>query len=193
MKTIAITLPHFFQNEASAINRLFENGIDLLHLRKPDSQIDECRQLLEAVNKRLLQRIVVHDHFELCNEFHLHGIHLNRRNNTVPADHHGSLSCSCHSLEEVIERKPKMDYVFLSPIYDSISKQGYHSAFNDEALRRASAQGIIDHKVVALGGITRQRIPQLEKYGFGGAAMLGEMWKDIPELHQNFATTITGK
>ena len=70
MKTIAITLPHFFTDEASAINRLFENGIDLLHLRKPDSQIDECRQLLEAVNKRLLQRIVVHDHFELCNEFH---------------------------------------------------------------------------------------------------------------------------
>ena len=183
MKTIAITLPYFFTDEASAINRLFENGIDLLHLRKPDSQTDECRLLLEAVDKRWLQRIVVHDHFELCKEFQLHGIHLNRRNNTVPADHHGSLSCSCHSLEEVIERKPKMDYVFLSPIYDSISKQGYHSAFSDEALRQASAQGIIDHKVVALGGVTRQRIPQLEEYGFGGAAMLGEMWKNIPELH----------
>ena len=109
MKTIAITLPSFFTDEASAINRLFENGIDLLHLRKPDSQAEECRQLLEAVNKRWLQRIVVHDHFELCNEFQLYGIHLNRRNNTVPADHHGSLSCSCHSLEEVIERKTKMD------------------------------------------------------------------------------------
>ena len=73
-----------------------------------------------------------------------------------------------------------MDYVFISPIYDSISKHGYHSAFSDEVLRQASAQGIIDHKVVALGGVTRQRIPQLEKYGFGGAAMLGEMWKDLP-------------
>ena len=61
MKTIAITLPHFFTDEASAINRLFENGIDLLHLRKPDSQTDECRLLLEAVDKRWLQRIVVHD------------------------------------------------------------------------------------------------------------------------------------
>ena len=64
MKTNAITLPSFFTDEASAINRLFENGIDLLHLRKPDSQAEECRQLLEAVNKRWLQRIVVHDHFE---------------------------------------------------------------------------------------------------------------------------------
>ena len=52
MKTIAITLPSFFTDEASAINRLFESGIDLLHLRKPDSQAEECRQLLETVNKR---------------------------------------------------------------------------------------------------------------------------------------------
>lgn len=178
MRIIAITLPHFFPGEASAINTLFAKGnIDLLHLRKPDSSIDDCRRLLDAIDKEWLPRIVTNDHFDLCREYGLHGVHLNRRNPTPPANHHGSLSCSCHSLQEVAERKPGMDYVFLSPIYDSISKQGYRSAFTDATLRKAAADGIIDSKVVALGGVTRERITQLEEYGFGGAAMLGDIWK----------------
>lgn len=178
MKIIAITLPHFFPGEASAINALFAGGsIDLLHLRKPGSSVDDCRHLLDAVAQEWLPRIVVNDHFQLCREYGLHGVHLNRRNPTPPVGHRGSLSCSCHSLQEVVERKPQMDYVFLSPIYDSISKQGYHSAFTDTELRLAAAEGIIDGKVVALGGVTRERISQLEDLGFGGAAMLGDIWK----------------
>lgn len=178
MRIIAITLPNFFPGEASAIDALFaEDSIDLLHLRKPDSSTDDCRRLLDAISKEWLPRIVINDHFALCREYGLHGVHLNRRNPMPPADHHGSLSCSCHSLQEVAERKPLMDYVFLSPIYDSISKQGYRSAFTDATLRQATADGIIDEKVVALGGVTRERINQLEEYGFGGAAMLGDIWK----------------
>ena len=178
MRIIAITLPHFFSGEASAINALFASGsINLLHLRKPGSPVDDCRHLLDAVAQEWLPRIVVNDHFSLCREYGLHGVHLNRRNPTPPVDHRGSLSCSCHSLQEVVERKPQMDYVFLSPIYDSISKQGYRSAFTDTELRQATAEGIIDGKVVALGGVTRERISQLEEYGFGGAAMLGDVWK----------------
>lgn len=178
MKTIAITLPHFFAGEAEAINRLFAEGsIDLLHLRKPDSTIKECRQLIDKINPEYYNRIVVNDHFALCAKYHLHGVHLNRRNPTPPPCHQGSISCSCHSLEEVVERKPKLNYVFLSPIFDSISKQGYRSAFDDATLKKASAEGIIDQKVVALGGVTRERIALLEKYGFGGAAMLGDIWR----------------
>lgn len=178
MKTIAITLPDFFPNEAEAINRLFAEGsIDLLHLRKPDSTIDECRQLLDNIRNEYYERIVVNDHFALCAEYNLHGVHLNRRNPTPPPCHQGSVSCSCHSLEEVVERKPKMNYVFLSPIFDSISKQGYRSAFDDATLKKASAEGIIDQKVVALGGVTRERMALLQEYGFGGGAMLGDLWR----------------
>lgn len=63
--------------------------------------------------------------------------------------------------------------MFLSPIFDSISKHGYGSAFSHETLRKAAAEGIIDEKVVALGGVTPENAGWLEKLGFGGAAMLG--------------------
>ncbi len=37
MKWIIITTPTFISHEAKYIDQLFEAGIDLLHLRKPDS------------------------------------------------------------------------------------------------------------------------------------------------------------
>jgi thiamine-phosphate pyrophosphorylase len=69
--------------------------------------------------------------------------------------------------------KKHFDYVFLSPIFDSISKAGYKSAFTEEMLKEASDKGIIDEKVVALGGVTFDKIPYLKKLNFGGAAMMG--------------------
>ena len=63
--------------------------------------------------------------------------------------------------------------MFLSPIFDSVSKQGYASAFTDNALKQASRDGIIDNKVVALGGVTPDKINYLRQLNFGGAAMLG--------------------
>ena len=69
--------------------------------------------------------------------------------------------------------KNDYDYVFLSPIFDSISKAGYKSSFTEEMLKDASSKGIIDKKVVALGGVTLDMIPYLKELNFGGAAMMG--------------------
>ena len=136
MKWIIITTPTFISHEAKYIDQLFEAGIDLLHLRKPDSTPEECEQLLQKIDPKWYPQIVIHDHFELCEKYHLHGIHLNRRNSQIPENFQGSISRSCHSFEEVTESldntnpdfpkgpKPTFDYVFLSPIFDSISKMG---------------------------------------------------------------------
>ena len=119
------------------------------------------------------KRIVIHDFFELARLYGLRGIHLNARRSIVPDGWQGHVSRSCHSLDEVRRYKDACDYVFLSPIFDSVSKQGYASAFTDETLKQASLDGIIDDKVIALGGVTPDKISYLQQLGFGGAAMLG--------------------
>ena len=88
----------------------------------------------------------------------------------------GTVSRSCHSLEEVATHRTATDYLFLSPVFDSISKQGYRSAFPPAALREAAAAGIIDEKVLALGGVSEANLPEVRDYGFGGAALLGDIW-----------------
>ena len=174
MKWIVITSPDFVSGEALFIDRLFGHGLDLLHLRKPGSTIEACRELLRQIPERWHSRIVLHDHFPLTGEFQLHGVHLNRRCPHAPDGYSGSISCSCHSLEEVAKKKPTSDYVFLSPIFNSISKAGYEAAFSTAALHKAAAESLIDNKVYALGGVSKEHIAQLKELSFGGAAFFVE-------------------
>ncbi|MBQ3593977.1 MAG: thiamine phosphate synthase [Bacteroidales bacterium] len=180
MKLIAITKPDFYDGEAAFIKRLFESGFDIVHLRKPCCRdvarcvhIDCICNILNELSSEERSRIVVHDYPELYYEFSLKGIHINKNIVKYPEGYQGFKTRSCHSLEEVMLYKDDFDYVFLSPIFDSISKQGYKSAFTQEELRKASQEGIIDEKVVALGGVTYDKIPLLKDLGFGGAAMMG--------------------
>ena len=98
---------------------------------------------------------------------------------------------SCHSIEEV-KNSTDVDYCFLSPIYDSISKKGYTSHFSAEILTNACREGIITERVFALGGITPELLPQLQEWGFGGAVMLGYLWEEkSPEKMQSRMSKLT--
>jgi thiamine-phosphate pyrophosphorylase len=74
-----------------------------------------------------------------------------------------------------------MDYLFLSPIFDSISKQNYMSRFPESLLYELKEKGVIHEKVIALGGVNKENISKVEDYGFGGAAVLGGLWEDFPK------------
>ena len=158
-KIILLTKPEFFSGEAEIINALFRSGLPILHLRKPHAAAEQVDALVAQIDAAFRDRIVMHNH-----------------------DLH-----SCHTLEEVRIRKATLlnsrtlelsdSYVFLSPIFDSISKQGYRAAFTDEELRRAHSDGIIDEHVVALGGITPANARKAFALGFGGVAILGDIWQ----------------
>ena len=176
MKIIVITTPNFIKGEEFVIPHLLQLGVDIVHIRKPSATKEQLALLLDSLPKWCYDRLVVHDCLELANEYNLRGIHLNRRSHTTPKDFKGSISMSCHSLEEVDIKKDMADYVFLSPIFNSISKSGYNSAFSKEELHNAMKQGTIDHKVIALGGVSAANIDTVKDLGFGGAALLGDIW-----------------
>lgn len=181
MEWIVITSPGFLQGEADFIDRLFGHGLDRLHLRKPGADIGECRRLLDGISREWLPRIVVHDNFGLCREYGLGGVHLNGRNPMAPPNHEGSVSRSCHSLEEISRYKGECDYLTLSPIFNSISKQGYMAAFGPGQLAAARDSGLIDSRVIALGGVTLENIPRVRELGFGGVAILGDVWQRMAD------------
>ena len=177
--TIVITRPDFFDAEAQQIVRHLHSGrVDFVHIRKPGASRDAVERLIRQIPSELYNRLVLHDHHDLAQEYHLHGVHLNSRNPHPPRDWQGAVSCSCHSIDELAERrKEPFAYMSLSPIFDSISKQGYQSAFTREQLLQAHRQGIIDNRVMALGGVTFDKIENVKQMGFGGAMILGDAWK----------------
>lgn len=190
--TIVITLPYFFDGEAEQIVQLLHSSVDLIHIRKPESKTEELERLIMSIPSEYYPRLVLHDHHELAMKYHLHGVHLNGRNPQPPMGWEGSVSKSCHSLEEVKEWKGKCDYVSLSPIFDSISKQGYHAAFSSSEIEEARRVGIIDKKVLALGGVTFNKIDDVLRMGFGGGMILGDAWKNVSHPQDAVALTIAG-
>lgn len=176
MRIIAVTTPKVTDDDAQIITRLLDVGVDVVHIRKPCSDVEECRLLLSTIGDDYLRRIVIHDHTELFAEFPLLGIHQNRSVQHLPDGYSGIRTRSCHTFEEIARYKQECDYLFLSPIFDSISKVGYRSHFSDEELRWAAREGIIDGRVIALGGVTFRHLDYLKSIGFGGAAMCGALY-----------------
>ncbi len=177
-KTIVISRPEIFEGEGRMIEALIEEGIDYVHIRKPEASEEEVRRLIETISEEKRERLCVHYHHRAAKETGAGGVHLSGRCREVIKGWTGRVSASCHSLAEAAEMKERCDYVFLSPIYDSISKEGYSSAYSREVLREGVRTGKIDRKVVALGGIDIEKIEEARETGFGGAALLGAIWKD---------------
>lgn len=89
MKLILITKPTYFVEEDKIITTLFDEGLDYLHLRKPDTAPVYAERLLTLIPEKYRKRIVVHGHFYLKEEYNLKGIHLNHRNPVAPDNYSG--------------------------------------------------------------------------------------------------------
>ena len=194
---IVITKPEMFPGETEVVNTLFANGMQRLHLRKPGASEQEMAEWIGRIDLPFRQKIIVHDHHRLLRTMGLGGIHLNARNPEAPAwfsaegQKRGSvtLSRSCHSLEEIAQWKSVCDYLFLSPIFDSISKGGYTSAFPRETLLQAYHDGLFSKPVYALGGVSADNIRSIYDYGFAGAAVIGSLW----QVHPFTTDTLVGR
>ena len=176
---IVITKPEFFDGEAKRISWLLTSGAaDIIHIRKPKASMHQVEQLIQQLPPDVYDRLVLHDHHQLAVKYRLRGVHLNSRNPQSPEGFKGAVSISCHSLSELAEcRQQPYVYMSLSPIFDSISKAGYQSAFSAGQIAEARRQGLIDKRVMALGGVTFEKVNDVLEMGFGGAMILGDAWK----------------
>lgn len=170
-RSIVITHPDYYEDEDEAIIRLLEAGLTV-HVRKPTWDADRLAALLLKIPPYLHPQMRLHSHFELLDEFPmLGGVHLNSRWPQAPQAAR-NVSRSCHTLEELADAD-RYEYVFLSPIFDSISKDGYTSRFDLSTL----APHLRGRRVIALGGVRPQDFRRLQQAGFTGAAVLGYMWQ----------------
>lgn len=178
---IVISNPTTIEDEPAIIKQLFDKGLEIFHIRKKEFSENEMRAFIKQIPEKYFSKIVLHSHYHLAKEYNLKGIH-------VPVDFqceasNQSLSASFHALEEVEKFENKFDYGFLSPVFDSISKEGYKSKFdfselktflmNRKVLNNRSGNAIL----IALGGIDEDKIEKAKKIGFSGIALLGAIWQ----------------
>ncbi|GAA4044554.1 thiamine phosphate synthase [Hymenobacter glaciei] len=185
-RLVIISAPAALPDEPRLLADVLGAGTETLHLRKPDWPTAQVETLVQAIPEQLHERLVLHGHPELVRRYRLGGLHLTgvqraaagRRPLLLPNQ---TLSTSFHSLAEISGHRRRYEYVFLSPIFDSISKQGYASRFELPALRaffaQRAAQAGYQPPVLALGGMAAQNLPMVRHIGFAGAAVLGSIWQ----------------
>jgi len=142
--------------------------------------VDELRKFLDEFPDECIERTVIHRRPELLTEYPFAGYHLSSKEQYLGKEFVGTVSRSFHHLDELITSKEKLDYAFLGPIFDSVSKQGYNSAFPASELRSF----FVDRRklrvelprIVALGGLVPEKVRVALSLGFDGVAALGGVW-----------------
>lgn len=152
MKLIVISSSTPVPKEHQIINSLFEEGLEIFHIYKPDFSEQEIKDFIQLIPSRYHNKIFLHSDFP-----------------------------KFHSLDELKNHKGKYEYAFLAPIFDSISKQGYKSKFSDRLYNflqfdAGLISAIKGKNIIALGGIDEDKISLVRKTGFVGVAVLGAVW-----------------
>ena len=129
MKTIVITSPHFIAEEINRLYEIYRLGVRAIHIRKPKASEAELELFLDYLLKVVpASCIAVHALTPLTTRRRAITLHLPaalRGFRDRPRSEGRPFSTSAHSLEELNELGARYDYMFLSPIFPSISKPGY--------------------------------------------------------------------
>jgi thiamine-phosphate pyrophosphorylase len=186
MKIIVISSSDKKENEPQLVTKLFELGVDTFHLRKPKFTTRELASWIEAIPAHFHNRIVIHSHHKLAIKYELKGIHLTRIHKKRKfrqwfimqrirmKGKQIVVSTSFRKLANLYEEESSYSYVFLSPIFDSLSGK-FQSGFNEFSLKAAIEK--TPHKVIARGGMDLSKIEKVAEIGFYGMAFYSTVWK----------------
>ncbi|MEO8760094.1 MAG: thiamine phosphate synthase, partial [Bacteroidia bacterium] len=134
MKVIVISPSKKRENEIKNVIQMFEAGLDSYHVRKPTFSTKQLQAYIEEIPKHFYNRIVIHSHHNLARKYNLQGVHYTKKHlvknirnwwrekmlriatsKITKTTSYGKLA-SLYDLEDI-----KFDYVFLSPIFDTIT------------------------------------------------------------------------
>jgi len=193
MNLIVCSVPDSIPDEQQLVQELLRCGLAVFHLRKPTFSTAEMRVWLAQMSSADRRKIVLHSHWLLAEEFRIKGIHIGAAalNKMTLAEQEAwrtyakrkqlSISSSVHDQEEINRLPAGFDYVWLSPVFESISKQAYSNSFSDSQfdLWAKELKQQKQTQVYALGGVAARHAMKLAQRGFDGMVVLGSVWENI--------------
>ncbi|MCB0359894.1 MAG: thiamine phosphate synthase [Bdellovibrionales bacterium] len=183
-------------NDRNAMDRarqLISGECSLLQLRAKEIAdrlfLDFCRQVVELARRPGAQktRIIINDRMDLALLSGADGVHLGQ-DDLHPAAVRSLLGTSAiigfstHSVEQALSAPREADYLGFGPVFQSPTKQGHAEVTGLEQLRAVCSA--CTRPIVAIGGITASRAPDVFAAGACSVAMISELSKarDVGEL-----------
>ena len=181
MLLIVISPENTVPFEHEIVRALFNEGLRFFHLRKPAFTKDDTKAYIKELPVEYLNRTSLHYHHSLAEEYSLGGIHYPAANiKDVDRTTHTNIlrtSFSAHSFQELSSVNKSVSYAFISPVFNSISKQGYSANPELKRLKDYKLSHHLHTPIIALGGITEQDVETAREMGFSGVAVLGSIWQ----------------
>ncbi len=184
MQLVLLSPEEDLPNEVEVVRWAFDKGLSYYHLRKPKWDQSRVRRFLKELGVEYSSKLVLHKRIDWANSLGLSRIHLG--DGQFLNGDRLTASKSFHFLEDLEFSKEDLEYAFLSPIFDSISKPGYGRAFAEERIssffKRRALDKFKSYPVFALGGVDEKSLIQAKQMGFDGVAILGAVWlSDTPK------------
>jgi len=182
---IVITPERAVKNETVIINQLFQEGLDLLHIRKPFLSKDEMKDFIEEIDYRYHPQLVLHNHYDLSAGFNISRFHYRETDRvnglSIQDINNRIISTSVHNINTYNNLGNEWEYSLISPVFPSISKKGYGE--NTKMLEDIRYRNNPDVKLIALGGIHENNIREVGDTAVDGIALLGAIWENNQPLH----------
>jgi thiamine-phosphate pyrophosphorylase len=186
-----ITHSAFLPGETGIWLQLLNAGADSILLRKPGWQESDYEQLFREADPACYNRLMIAGQPALCERYGLQGLHFSEaaRSALTPEltgqylQNGWRLSTGIHHAHTLQLVSNDWHQLFLSPVFDSISKPGYRAAYSpDFRLQKAGYTG----RVLALGGIDHTTASMARTMQFDGIAILGAIWQQPENALQHF-------
>lgn len=170
------------EKETDLINTFFKNGLEILHLRKPNKNYAQHMAYLSAINEEYHNKIVLHYQHDLAEDFMLKGIHIQEQPRVDFGEEFGlyvsrftsqgyDVSTSFHNPSEImLYKEVPLIYNLLSPVFTAISQPGMQG--------KAFDVSEINLPVIGMGGVHAENIHLVKKLGYAGVGVLGGIWYD---------------
>lgn len=166
------------QSLESFVKEILESGCKAVLLREKDLIEKEYEELLKKILpifKDYNAYLIVHKFINIAAKYYL-PLHLTGDQSISNAREilgkEAIIGKSCHSFEEALNaEKQGASYVFLGPVFDSISKEGYKSRISLDYLEKACKN--LNIPVYAIGGIEPSNVKLCLNAGCHGVAVLG--------------------
>lgn len=168
-----------------------KNGITCLQYRdKGSSRLTPKQRLALGKKVRALASayhvpLIVDDNLQLAKEIKADGIHVGQSDEKIEqvirdVDGQMIIGYSCSTADEIKKaNKLAIDYIGSGPVYPTSSKADADPVIGVSKL--AELVKLSKHPIVAIGGITKERCPEVAKTNCAGAAMIAYLVKHVEE------------
>ena len=79
MQLVFFSSPDKFMSETPIVNTLFQNGLEIFHLKKPAFSKKKLKKYINGIHPKFHNKIVIHSNYSLVLKFDLKGIHISKR------------------------------------------------------------------------------------------------------------------